>query len=218
MEGAEGGPIGEAPEPTRRPEFIDLILGRGSVSPKRLIPPGPTAAEIRTMIAAAVTAPDHCGLRPWRFLRIADEARQRLADLFVEAKRRRAPDADPAVLARERDKALRAPVLIAVCARIDPDNPKVPPGEQFASVGAAVQNVLLAAHALGYGAIMLSGERTRDPLIRDGFGLGDAETLVGFISLGSAAAEAPRKPRPDPVEHLQVWNGPKVWNGLTEEK
>ena len=193
---------------SRRPELIDFILGRQSVSPKRLIPPGPTDAEIRTMIAAAVTAPDHCGLRPWRFLRIAEAARQSLAALFVEAKRRRVPDADADVFERERDKALRAPVLIAVCARIDPDNPKVPPGEQFASVGAAVQNVLLAAHALGYAGIMLSGEKTRDPLIRDGFGLGDDEALVGFISLGSAAAAAPRKPRPDPDDHLQVWNGP----------
>jgi nitroreductase len=195
---------------SRRPELIDLILGRQSVSPKRLIPPGPTDAEIRTMIAAAVTVPDHCGLRPWRFLRIAEAARQSLADLFVEAKRRRVPDADADVFERERDKALRAPVLIAVCARIDPDNPKVPPGEQFASVGAAIQNVLLAAHALGYGGIMLSGEKTRDPLIRDGFGLGDDEALVGFISLGSAAAAAPRKPRPDPDDHLQIWNGPEA--------
>ncbi len=208
MQGAESGPAVEAPAPKRRSEFIDLILGRQSVSPKRLGPPGPNDAEIRTIIAAAVTAPDHCGLRPWRFLRIADDARQRLADLFVDARRHRAPDAGPAVFERERDKALRVPVLIAVCARIDADNPKVPPGEQFASVGAAIQNALLTAHALGYGAIMLSGEKTRDPLIRDGLGLGDGEVLVGFISLGSVATAAPCKPRPDPDEHLQVWNGP----------
>lgn len=192
---------------------IAQILGRHSVSPKRLGPPGPSDEEIRLMIAAAVTAPDHAALRPWRFLLIAPEARERLGELFVEIKRRRSPDEPPALLARERDKALNGPALIAVIARITHGNPKVPESEQYISVGAAVANLLLAASALGYGGILLSGEKVRNPLLREAFDLGADEELVGFVTVGTPSAPQPARPRPDPARHLAVWSGPPASEG-----
>ena len=191
-----------------RAALLTLILGRQSVSPKRLLPPGPTLEEIHTLVEAALTAPDHGGLRPSRFILISNSARQPLADAFVAAKRRRDPCAAPELLEREREKALRAPALLAVVVRLTHDRPDVPDSEQLISVGAAVQNVLLAAAALDYGAIILSGEKVRDTHIRTALGLDAAELLVGFISIGTTVADGPRKVRRKATEHMSIWTGP----------
>ena len=187
--------------------FLKCLTGRRSVSPKRLVAPGPTQAEIETMIAAAVTAPDHRQLRPWRFILIADEARTTLSTLFQSAKSRASPDAGPAELERERERALRAPTLLAVVARLQRNEPRVEERDQYASVGAAIQNILLAAHAMGYGAMMLSGRKTRDQGLVTGLGLTGQEELLGFICLGTPTSSAPDKPRPKVADHLSIWRG-----------
>jgi nitroreductase len=74
-------------------------------------------------------------------------------------------------------------------------------------VGAAVQSILLAAHALGYGAILLSGSRSRDPLVRDLLALSDNEEMIGFISMGTPSKKIPPKIRPSARAHLAVWHG-----------
>lgn len=186
---------------------LRAILGRRSVSPKRLHAPGPGRAEIELMVAAAAAAPDHCGLRPWRFLRIADDARGALADLFADAKRRRAPQAHPSELDRERERALRAPAMLAVVARLEQGHPRVPVHEQYVSAGAAIQNVLLAAAALGYGAMIVSGAKTRDTGLRRALRLDEAETLIGFICIGTPAGPAKVRARPEVSEILSEWNG-----------
>ncbi|QNT70229.1 nitroreductase family protein [Defluviicoccus vanus] len=175
-------------------ELLALINRRRSVAPKRLRPPGPTPTELAAMIDAALSAPDHGGLRPWRIIQVADSGRQRLAAAFVEAKRRRTPDVPQAILARERDKALHAPTLLVVCARPRGDRADIPAYEQLIAVGAAVQNLLLAAHVLGYGASLLSGEKARDPLVRACLGVALDEILVGFLSIGSIATPSPPRP------------------------
>lgn len=188
-------------------DALRCLLSRRSVSAKRLVPPGPDADEMAAIVAAALTAPNHGPVRPWRFMLVAEAAREALADVFVAAKRGRLPDLAPTLLERERDKALHAPTLLVVCARIDAAA-AVPPSEQWAAVGAAIHGALLAAHALGYGAIMLSGEKTEDPLIRSALGLPDDESLVGFISIGRVAADLPAKTRPAVGDFLSVWHGP----------
>ncbi len=187
--------------------FLKCLTGRRSVSPKRLAAPGPTQREIETMIAAAVTAPDHRQLRPWRFILIADEARAALSTLFQSAKSRASPDAGPAELERERERALRAPTLLAVVARLQRNEPRVEERDQYASVGAAIQNILLAAHVMGYGAMMLSGRKTRDQGLVSGLGLVGQEELLGFICLGTPSTPAPDKPRPKVADHLSIWRG-----------
>ncbi len=187
--------------------MLRCLLSRQSVSPKRLVPPGPDADELAAIVAAALTAPNHGRVRPWRFMQVAETARAALADIFVAAKRRHRPDLPAAMLERERDKAMNAPTLLVVCARIEA-SADVPPREQWAAVGAAIHAALLAAHALGYGAIMLSGEKTEDPMIRAAFGLGDDEALVGFLSIGRVATDLPVKTRPAVGDFLSVWPGP----------
>jgi len=189
-------------------DCLALITSRRSIAPKRLQSPGPTAAEVEAMVAAALTAPDHGGLRPWRIIRIADDGREQLAEVFVAARRLRFPDATPAMLERDRDKALNAPLLLVVCARPRPDLPEVPPYEQLIAVGAAVQNLLLAAHGLGYGASLLSGEKARDPRVRRCLGVEPDEILVGFLSIGSIARLTSVRPQPDAGTVITVWHEP----------
>jgi len=172
------------------------LLERRSVSPKRLGLPAPEAADIDQMITAALSAPDHGGLHPWRFLVFSADQRERLADLFEQEKLRRDPLAPREDVERAREHATRSPALLAFIvapkARM-----RVPEREQSLAAGAALGNFLNAAHQLGYGAIMLSGERCFDPVLCAALGVQPAEYLAGFISLGSVATVPPqRKPVP----------------------
>ncbi len=188
-------------------QSLKLLLTRSSVAPKTLVAPGPSHNEIKLLIASALTAPDHESLRPWRFIVVEGNGRQQLSQAFVEIRRMRNPGIRTTELARTWRKTMRAPTLIAVVARLTHNHPKVPLQEQYISVGAAIQGLLLAAHALGYGAIMLSGNRSRDPLIRTLFRLAPHEEMVGFVSIGTPSKKIPPKARPDPAEHMQIWRG-----------
>src|SRR5512134_149328 len=137
-----------------RREALRLLLGRHSISPKHLGDPGPTDDELRTVAMAALRAPDHKKLVPFRLVIARDEGLERLADLFVDYGKRRGKTGQD--LDAERTRALQAPVVIAVVARIDPQNPDVPAHEQWACVGGAISNAVLALHMMGYGAKMLS--------------------------------------------------------------
>lgn len=184
-----------------------VLLSRSSVAPKTLVAPGPDRDELRLLIASALRAPAHEGLRPWRFISIEGDGREQLSRSFMEIRRKRNPGIRPAELARTWKKTMRAPTLIAVVTRLIEDHPKVPPHEQYISIGAAIHGLMLAAHALGFGAIMLSGNRARDPLIHTLFGLAAEEQMVGFISVGTPAKPIPPKPRPSPADYLQIWLG-----------
>jgi nitroreductase len=175
-----------------RREALRLLLGRHSISPKHLGEPGPTDEELRTVALAALRAPDHKKLVPFRFVVARDGGLQKLADLFADYGRRRGKSGEE--LDAERTRALQAPVVIAVVARIDAQNPVVPAHEQWACVGGAISNALLALHMLGYGAKMLSGVRAADPLIAAAY-CREGEILAGWISSGTARVEA--KPRAD---------------------
>jgi nitroreductase len=203
-------------------DLMSVLLSRSSVDPKTLVMPGPSTHEIVSMIAAALAAPDHSALRPSRFILIEGEGRLQLSQAFVEIRRRASSRGGAPGLARTWRKTMRAPTLVGVVARLVRDHPKVPLHEQYVSVGAAIQNILLAAHALGYGAILLSGNRTRDPLVRDLLQLGNNEEMIGFISIGTPSKKIPPKIRPSVRAHLAVWHGKEneapsksaSWSGL----
>ena len=190
-------------------DALELLQGRASVSADDLEEPAPTDAEIETLIRAAVAAPDHGGLRPWSFIVIRGEARARLGEVFVEAARQREPGLDAAELEKLRGKPQRAPLVIAVAARVDPDNPKIPPLEQILSAGAAAQQLQLAANALGYGAIWLTGASAHDALVREALGLDFDDRLVGFVHIGTAARRPAAPTRPDPARFLHEWHEPQ---------
>lgn len=177
-------------EDAARADALRLLVTRFSVSPKHLGEPGPSDDELSLVALAALRAPDHDKLVPFRFVVARGEGLQRLAELFVDYGRRRGKDG--AELHAERARAVQAPVVLAVIARIDHRNENVPAHEQWASVGGAISNALTALHVMGYGAKMLSGSRTADPQIANSF-CRPGETLVGWISVGTP--RVPPRPR-----------------------
>lgn len=169
---------------------LKLLLTRYSVSAKHLVEPGPTEDELWTMAMAALRAPDHEKRIPFRFVVARGEGLERLAELFTDYGRRRGKEG--AELERERAKAMQAPVVIAVLARINAHDDIALPHEQWTTVGGAIANALNALHFMGYGAKMVAGARAADPAIVSAY-CGEGETLVGWIAAGTA--DGPAKPR-----------------------
>ena len=184
---------------------LDTILTRHSVSPKRVQSPGPTRAQIDKLMEAAGAAPDHGKLRPWRFIDFPQATRAALADVFEAALRERLPNADSEALSRAREKASRAPVLLGLVLRLNYHSDIPHMDDQIASGGAALQNLLLAVHAMGFGARALSGQAVRTQVFRRALGLSDEETFLCFITIGTPSTAPKRRDRPGPGDLLSTW-------------
>jgi nitroreductase len=184
--------------------LLEGMLSRYSLGIKYLAEPGPGDAQLRKMVEAALHAPDHGGLVPFRFTVVRGVARERLARLFAQAARDAGKDEAAAEIDAER--ALRAPVTVALIARIDMGHPVVPSHEQWAAVGGALANFMNAVHALGFAGKMLSGAKVRHPAIQAAF-CDAGETLVGWIALGTAIRPpAPGHAKPGVDDVLREWN------------
>ena len=158
------------------------LLNRYSLGGKHLVEPGPSPKQLQVLTQAALRAPDHCDLIPFRFCVIQGDAKIRMADLFERYARRKGKDESSRAI--ERERALRAPLTLAVIARIDAHHPVVPSHEQWMCVGGAITNVLNAAHMMGFAGKMLSGEKVRSVDIVGAF-CDPGESLVGWISIGT---------------------------------
>ncbi|MBK1614259.1 nitroreductase [Rubrivivax gelatinosus] len=163
---------------------LQLLLTRHSLGAKHLVDPAPDDAALNQMAEAALHAPDHGELVPYRFVVVRGAARERLAAAFTAAALRAGKDEAGAALDAER--AARPPVTVALLARLDLGHPQVPAHEQWIAVGAALANYLNAAHALGFAGKMLSGAKVRDAGLQAAF-CGPGETLVGWVVLGTPA-------------------------------
>lgn len=171
---------------------LESLLSRHSLGGKHLGEPGPDDAQLALMFEAALHAPDHAELVPFRFRVVRGDARRRLAALFERAAIDAGKDAAGAALDGQR--AIAAPVTLALLARIDMGHPIVPAHEQWVAVGGALANLMNAAHALGFAGKMLSGAKVRDAAIQAAFCEG-GETLVGWVALGTAQ-RAPKSRAP----------------------
>jgi len=168
-------------------QAIDALLKRRSA--KTLVEPAPDDGALELLLECASRAPDHGRLRPWRFVVIRGAARERLGDLMADQLRRKQPSASPEALQRERQKPLRAPLIIAVAAVRDAAA-RIPPIEQILAAGAAAQNIMLAAPALGFGAMWKTGDAAYDDTVKVALGLEAADAIVGFLYLGTVPADA----------------------------
>ena len=162
-----------------------------------LADPGPGDEELDAIVAAAAAAPDHGRHRPWRFAVVRGEGREALGAVLEEAYRKRCvrdgEEADDGRAERERGKPMRAPVIVAVACPAGEDE-KVPRHERLASAAAATQNMLLAATALGYGAMWRTGWPARDPHVKAALGFGADDDIVGFVYLGTVPADRDAPP------------------------
>jgi nitroreductase len=168
-------------------------------------PPGPDEAQLRRILEAGVAAPDHGCLRPWRFLVVRGTARERLGGLFARAVVAKGGDA--AEVEKQRTSPSRASVVVAVVAKLQKGNPKVPEFEQVASAAAATQNMLLAAHAQGLAAKWATGKNAYDPVVRRGLGLAPDDLITGFLFLGTPRSPHEGNARPALASIVAEWTG-----------
>lgn len=187
---------------------LTLIQTRQTVLPRRLVAPGPDAAQQELLFSAAAAAPDHERRLPWRFIIVPPAQRERLADTFARALIERDPQALPTQVQAAREKAHRAPFVMLALARFadaappPPGEAEVPAAERWISLGCAIQNMLLLAHAMGFGAALTSGQAIASPALRELFALAPGEQPVCFVNVGTVNQRKPTRPRPDPTRFV----------------
>jgi nitroreductase len=167
--------------------------------------PAPDAGALELIFESAARAPDHGRLRPWRFIVIEGAARERFGMLLGEHLVRTHPGSTEETVQRERLKAFRAPLIVVVAAIVDPAV-KIPVIEQILAAGAAAQNMMLAAFALGFNAMWKTGAPAYDEIVKAALGLSPTDAIVGFMYLGTeppapSASSAPTRWR----DRVQRW-------------
>jgi nitroreductase len=182
-------------------DIFDAIFQRQSIG--KVKPDPIPRTDIEKLLEAAVQAPNHHRVRPWRFIVLQGNSRQRLGDVMADSKQRETPDAPQAVLEVERLKPLRAPLLIAVGVDL-PLDAKVIEIENVCASAAAIENLLLVAQALGLGAQWRTGPAAYDPSVKAFLGLAPEQHLIGFIYLGYPEGEHLSKERPS-YQDRTIW-------------
>jgi len=163
---------------------VDLLISRKSHN--KLVAPAPSDEQLEILFKSALRAPDHALLKPWRYRVFEGDALADLGDKFVDAARMGPEDMSEEKLEKLRLKPLRAPMVI-VSSVVIQDHPKVPQIEQILSGGASVQNILMAAHFLGIGAMWRTGNLAYNHHLMNALDFDEKEILTGFIYLGTEA-------------------------------
>jgi len=164
-------------------ELFDAIETRSSAG--RLTEPGPSTEEIERLLQAATRAPDHGRIKPWRFFVLGAADREAFATAAALAKRARTPAMTEEQVAAEREKILRSPTLIVAGCAVERTQVKVPEIEQVIAVGAAVENLFLAAHGLGYGVMWKTGAAAYDAGVKAVVGLRPDDHIVAILHVGT---------------------------------
>src|SRR5262250_2883408 len=174
---------------------ITLLQTRRSLKPVELVGPGPSPSDLDTLLTIASRVPDHGKLAPWRFIVFEGESQLTAGAAIAAAFVAKYPEATPDQTEFERRRLARAPLVIAVVSRAAP-HVKIPEWEQVLSAGAAAMSLVLAAHALGYGASWITEWYAYDRGVLDALGLAPHERIAGFIHIGTPSGPAKDRPRP----------------------
>ncbi len=181
--------------------MLNKIINR--VSCGRLTAPAPNKTEMNLLFQAALRAPDHKGLKPWQYIVFeGEEQLSQLASVYLQASLLETPNLIDDKKERILSLPHRAPMVIVAVAKAK-GHEKVPHIEEVLSAGAGVQNLLLGAYDLGYGAYWRSGPLCFNPHLKSLLGLTDSDTVVGFIYLGTATKELKAKPIPEVNDFVQ---------------
>ena len=185
---------------------IDFLINRRST--KFVKGPGPTEKQLAQILQAAMSAPDHGKLRPWRFALIRGNAVGKLADLAIKGTR-----AAGVPMTDEKEAGVRAwladvPLLIALACHIDHGNTKIPEHERLLAVGAAATNMLNAAHMLGLGAYWSTGLGTYVDEVNEALGFDALDyRFMGYLAIGTIGTAAEAPVRPDYQQFVTEWTG-----------
>jgi PPOX class probable F420-dependent enzyme len=193
-------------EPGRGVDFLPLARGRQSVRAfqDRPVP----RAALEEMIEATRWAPSPHGAQPWRFVVLTrPEAKRTLAEAMGDEWRRiLAMDGeDEEVVARRlrlsRKRIEEAPALILACLYLSdldryPDSDRQRAEEVMAvqSLGAAIQNMLLAAYSLGLDTGWMCAPLFAQQTVRAALELDASLIPHALIPVGYKAAEPRRRP------------------------
>jgi nitroreductase len=177
------------------PDAIELLKTRRSVKPLELKAPGPSAAQLDTLLTIASRVPDHGKLNPWRFIVFEGPARLTAGEKIAKVFAQKNPQATPEQIAFERNRLARAPLVVAVVSRAGL-HAKIPEWEQLLSSGAAAMNLVIAANALGFAASWLTEWYAYDRGVLDALGLAPNEKIAGFVHIGTAATSPADRERP----------------------
>lgn len=182
---------------------LALLRSRRSGKPRDLAAPGPDDAQLRVMLETATRTPDHGKLAPWRFVIVGADQRVALADLLERAYRAEKPDAGRLEIEAMHQFAHQAPTLVvALSSPVEPS--KIPLWEQQLSAGAAVMNLLHAAHAMGFAGGWLTGWPSYSDAVHDAFG-GPSERIAGFVFIGTPSRPLEERPRPEYDDVVTNW-------------
>jgi len=187
--------------------LTEFLAHRRSVKPDRLGAPAPSDLELAQILKIAARVPDHKKLVPWRFIVFGGEARREFGDIIARVC---AEDEQPSPSAQrletERNRFLRAPLVVAVVARLT-DQRGVPHWEQTLSAGAAAYNLCLAANTFGFGTSWLTEWMAYNPKIERALGLAPGEKVAGFVHIGTASEGPIERARPEMEQIVSHWTG-----------
>lgn len=156
---------------------MELITTRRSVP--KLVGEAPSRDVIASLLQAAVRAPNHHLTEPWRFVVLVGNALDEFGAAWARGVESAGGDPEKVV-----DKPHRAPAIICVIERPKTQHPRVVEIEEHYAVGAALQNIMLAAHGLGLGSMIRTGPPARMPQVDEFLGIKEGEFVAGFIYLG----------------------------------
>jgi nitroreductase len=185
---------------------IDYLLSRRSV--KFVQAPAPSEDELAQILQAGMSAPDHGHLQPWRFALIRGESIRRLADLALGATKAAGLPLTAEKEASTRRWLEKVPLLIAVACRIDHGNTRIPETERILATGAAVTQMLNAAHMLGYGAYWSTGLGTYIDEVNEALGFDGLDyRFMGYMALGTPIQAGAAPQRADYRQFVGEWTG-----------
>ncbi len=185
---------------------IDLLLKRNSM--KLVHGPGPSDEDLDRILRAAMTAPDHGAIRPWRFKIIrGQEAIKKFADLSYKFRQASNSPFDEEKLKSSKAWLYEVPLIIAVATQVNHQvTHKIDEIEQYLATGAAMTQILNASHFLGYGAFWSTGIATYIEEFQEALGFDPLDyRFQGFIAIGTPRISTPQKDRPDYQEVSQFW-------------
>jgi nitroreductase len=183
-----------------------LLATRRSGKPRDMVAPGPDAAQLRTILEAAMRVPDHGKLAPWRFVIIESEQRPAFAELITSAYKAENPNAGSIELNPLQQFAEQAPTLVAVISS-PVLHPKIPAWEQELSAGAVCMNLLTAATASGFVGGWLTGWPSYSAKVLESLGGKPGDKVAGFVFLGSPSRDLEERPRPTYEAVVSTWKG-----------
>ncbi|HZH43897.1 MAG TPA: nitroreductase [Lysobacter sp.] len=186
-------------------DALNPLDSRRSVPARMLGEPGPDDATLLRLLASATRVPDHGKRVPFRCIRIHGDSRHAFGERLTQRLLERDPNASDALLAKERERFARAPLVLAVIGILGPDE-KIPAQERLLSAGCVCFALLQAAQALGFGASWVTGWPAYDDEVKRWLGLGEHDVVVGFVHIGTPTIEPPERERPDPRALLTDWS------------